>query len=150
MTADDQKPTEEEVPPRKALIVLVVDDEPGFRNLLQWELKSRGMQVETAENGAIGVQLAGKTKYDVIITDITMPEKDGLKLLDEVKKINPETEVIIATGFGAVETAVHAMKRGAFDFVLKPYDLEHLMARVRQAVECLSHCQKCGGRVHHE
>src|SRR5438477_11673624 len=93
---------------KKTLMVLVVDDEPGFRNLLQWELENRGMNVETAENGAEGVERASKTKFDVIITDITMPEMDGLKLLEQVKKIDPQTEVIVATGFSAVETAVHA------------------------------------------
>lgn len=143
------KPKEPKPILRKSLMVLVVDDEPGFRNLLEWELKNRGMNVELAENGAQGVQKAGETKFDVIITDITMPQMDGLKLLEEVKKNNPDTEVIVATGFGAVETAVHAMKKGAFDFVLKPYDLEHLMARVRSAVERLSKCSECG-RITHE
>ncbi len=144
-----ETPCESNSAPRKPLWILVVDDEPGFRNLLRWELESRGMKVETAENGTEGVEMAGKTKFYVVITDITMPKMDGLKLLEEIKKIQPETEVIVATGFGAVETAVHAMKQGAFDFVLKPYDLEHLMARVRQAVERLERCQKCG-RFNHE
>jgi DNA-binding NtrC family response regulator len=130
------------------VLVLVVDDEPGFRNLLQWELKSRGMDVEIAANGLEGVQRADEVTFDVIITDISMPEMDGLKLLEQVKKNHPQTEVIVATGFGAVETAVHAMKKGAFDFVLKPYDLEHLMLRVRQAVDRLSHCQNCGRSTH--
>jgi two-component system response regulator AtoC len=129
--------------------VLVVDDEAGFRNLLRWELNHLGIAVETAENGFQGVQMAGKAKFDVIITDITMPEMDGLKLLEEIKRIAPETEVIVSTGFGAVETAVYAMKNGAFDFVLKPYDLEHLMARVRQAMERRSRCRECG-RLNHD
>ncbi|OGR88984.1 MAG: hypothetical protein A2992_07105 [Elusimicrobia bacterium RIFCSPLOWO2_01_FULL_59_12] len=149
MNPENEIPDKNRPQPPKTLMVLVVDDEPGFRNLLKWELNNRGMSVETAENGAEGVQRAGETKFDVIITDITMPEMDGLKLLENIKKTNPQTEVIVATGFGAVETAVHAMKKGAFDFVLKPYDLEHLMARVRQAVERLSQCQQCG-RVTHE
>ena len=134
--------------PPKTLMVLVVDDEAGSRNLLQWELNHRGMIVETAANGAEGVRLAKKTKFDVIITDVTMPEMDGMKLLEEIKNSNPQTEVIVVTGFGAVETAVHAMKKGAFDFVLKPYDLEHLMARVRQAVERLEKCKACGRSAH--
>ena len=135
--------------PPKALRVLVVDDEAGFRDLWQWELNNRGITVDTATDGAEGVRMAAKTKYDVIITDITMPEMDGLKLLDEVNKTDSRTAIIIATGFGTVETAVHAMKRGAFDFVLKPYDLENLMTRVRQAVDRLSQCQQCG-RLNHE
>jgi two-component system response regulator AtoC len=132
----------------KTLNVLVVDDEKGFRNLLKWELESLGIHVDTAENGAEGLRKASEMVFDVIITDITMPEMDGLKLLEEIKKIAPETEVIIATGFGAVETAVHAMKHGAYDFVLKPYDLEYLKQKVRQAVDRLARCRECGRPTH--
>jgi len=132
----------------QTLKVLVVDDEPGFRNLLKWELESMGVLVDVAENGAEGLRKASKTAFDVIITDITMPEMDGLKLLDEIKKIAPDTEVIIATGFGAVETAVHAMKHGAYDFVLKPYDLDYLKRKVWQAVDRLARCRECGRTTH--
>lgn len=131
------------------LAVLVVDDEVGFRDLLRWELSSLGIHVETAENGFEGAKMAAKLKFDVIITDITMPEMDGLKLLQELKKIAPETAVIISTGFGAIETAVYAMKNGAFDFVLKPYDLDHLVTRVRQAMERRTRCRECG-RISHD
>jgi two-component system, NtrC family, response regulator GlrR len=141
-------PAAGEIASPRALMVLVVDDEPGFRRMLEWELSSRGMKVETAENGAEGVRMAEKQTFDVIITDITMPEMDGLKLLQEIKRSAPGTEVIVATGFGAVETAVFAMQKGAFDFVLKPYDLEHLMRRVKDAVDRLSRCESCG-RVNH-
>jgi DNA-binding NtrC family response regulator len=133
----------------RALKVLVVDDEPGFRNLLQWELESMDIEVETAGNGVEGAGKASRTFFDVVITDITVPEMDGLKLLDKIKKISPQTEVIVATGFGAVETAVYAMKNGAFDFILKPYDLALLKQRVRQAVDRLARCRECG-RVAHE
>jgi two-component system response regulator AtoC len=129
----------------KTLKVLVVDDEEGFRNLLRWELESLNIDVETAENGAEGVRKASATLFDVIITDITMPEMDGLKLLEKIKKIAPETEVIIATGFGAVETAVYAMKHGAYDFVLKPFDLDRLKQKVCEAVNRLARCRECGG-----
>jgi DNA-binding NtrC family response regulator len=142
-SADETPPEHGDPVPPKTLMVLVVDDEPGFRRMLEWELSSRGMKVETAENGAEGVRMAGEKTFDVIITDITMPEMDGLKLLQEIKRSAPETEVIVATGFGAVETAVFAMQKGAFDFVLKPYDLEHLMGRVKKAVERLSRCETC-------
>jgi DNA-binding NtrC family response regulator len=131
------------------LNVLVVDDEPGFRKMLEWELTSQGMNVETAEDGAQGVRMAGQKSYDVIISDVTMPEMDGLKLLQEIQKSAPQTAVIIATGFGAVETAVFAMQKGAFDFILKPYDLGHLLSCVKRAVERRSHCRSCG-RPNHE
>ncbi len=86
-----------------------------------------------------------KKKFDVVITDITMPQMDGIKLLEEVKKISPTTEVIVVTGFGAVETAVFAMRQGAFDFVIKPYDLDYLMACVKKAADGFK-CQSCGGK----
>jgi len=127
----------------------VVDDEPGIRQMLQWELSDHGMQVQTAENGAEGLRLAALNSYDIIISDITMPEMDGLKLLQEIQRTSPQTAVIISTGFGAVETAVFAMKKGAFDFILKPYDLNHLLSCVRKAVDKRSHpCQSCGRTPH--
>jgi DNA-binding NtrC family response regulator len=130
------------------LSVLVVDDEPGLRKMLEWELTHHGMTVETAENGAEGVQMASRKAFDVIISDVTMPEMDGLKLLQEIKRSAPQTAVIIATGFGAVETAVFAMQKGAFDFILKPYDLEHLLACVKKAVDQRSNCKSCGRATH--
>ncbi|MFA5975138.1 MAG: response regulator [Elusimicrobiota bacterium] len=136
--------------PTKPLMVLVVDDEPGFCQMLKWELTNQGMHVETAVDGTEGVQLVSQKKFDVVITDITMPRMDGLKLLQEIKSISPETEVIVATGFAAVETAVFAMQKGAFDFVLKPYNLEHLISRVKKAVERLSRCKTCGKFTHNE
>ena len=135
---------------KKVMTVLVVDDEPGFRHMLEWELTSQGMVVETAENGAEALKRASQKVYDVIISDITMPEMDGLKLLQEIKNTSPKTAVIIATGFGAVETAVFAMRKGAFDFILKPYDLGHLLDSVRKAVERRSHCRSCGRPNHEE
>jgi len=134
---------------KKMLTVLVVDDEPGFRKMLEWELSSEGMKVETAENGAQGLRMASQKTYDVIISDVTMPEMDGLKLLQEIQKSAPQTAVIIATGFGAVETAVFAMQKGASDFILKPYDLGHLLSCVKKVTERRSHCRSCG-RPNHE
>lgn len=140
----------ETTPEKPPLRVLIVDDEPGFRLLLKWELCNRGIQVETAENGDEGITLAGRGKFDVIITDVTMPKMDGLQLLEQIKRTAPQTEVIVATGFGAVETAVYAMQKGAFDFILKPYDLDHLVGRVKKAVEALSKCPACGRKAPHE
>jgi len=134
--------------PPKTLRVLVVDDEPGFQKMLEWELTTQGMIVEVASNGVEGLRLASQNTYDVIISDITMPEMDGLKLLQEIQRTAPQTAVIIATGFGAVETAVFAMKKGAFDFILKPYDLAHLLSSVNRAVERRSHCRSCGRPSH--
>ena len=128
----------------RPLSVLVVDDEAGFRGLLHMELSRLGMKVQTAENGAESLRLMGKSTFDVVITDITMPEMDGLRLLQEIKRISPRTEVIVVTGFGAVETAVFAMRQGAFDFVLKPYDLDYLMSCVKKAADGFASCRTCG------
>lgn len=133
----------------KPLSVLVVDDEPGIRQLLEWELTSQGMLVETAENGFEGARKVQDKSYDIVISDITMPEMDGLKLLQEIQKSTPQTTVIMATGFGAVETAVFAMKKGAFDFILKPYDLEYLLSCIKRATERRRLCRSCG-RLNHD
>lgn len=128
----------------KPMDVLVVDDEAGFRDLLKYELEDKGMMVETAENGLVGVQLAQKKHFGVVVTDITMPEMDGLKFLESIKKTSPDTEVIIVTGFGAVETAVYAMQQGASDFILKPYDMKFLLECINRVSQQTSHCRSCG------
>jgi DNA-binding NtrC family response regulator len=120
-------------PPQKRW-VLVVDDEGGFRDMLQWYLKEHDLHVEVAKDGAEAVARAAEGKYSLVITDLTMPRLDGLKLLEEIKKMMPETAVIVITGFGTVETAVQAMRKGAFDFILKPFDLEFLIKRIKQAL----------------
>jgi len=127
-----------------ALRVLVVDDEEGFRDLLRWELASAGMAVQTATSGDEGVDRLNESTFDVVVTDITMPKMDGLKLLQHVKETSPQTEVIVVTGFSAVETAVYAMRHGAYDFILKPYDMNDLMSRVKKAAEAYSRCRSCG------
>ena len=121
--------------------ILVVDDEEGFRSLLQWELGNRGMTVDVANNGAEAVKLIQEKHFDLVITDLTMPLLDGLMLLEAVKQTSPQTEVIMATGFGTVETAVHAMREGAFDFILKPYDFEHLVTRINKAISGSAQCR---------
>lgn len=114
--------------------ILVVDDEVGLREMLRWSLVEKGFEVEMASNGDEAAQLLGKGKFSLVLTDHAMPELDGLKLLQKVKKTFPEIPVIIMTGFGTVETAVHAMKEGAFDFILKPFDMDYLVRRLQEAL----------------
>src|SRR5262249_25724723 len=95
---------------------------------------------------AEGLKLAREKKFDVIISDVTMPQMDGIKMLESIKKDAPDTQIIITTGFGAVETAVYAMQKGAFNFLLKPYDLEYLLGCIRNAAD-ITHCQHCGGQI---
>jgi DNA-binding NtrC family response regulator len=124
--------------------VLVVDDEAGFRDLLKYELGDKGMAVETAENGATALRIAQKKHFDIIVTDITMPEMDGLKFMESIKKVLPDIEVIVVTGFGTVETAVYAMQHGASNFLLKPYDMKFLLNCIETACQQKAQCRTCG------
>jgi DNA-binding NtrC family response regulator len=115
--------------------VLVVDDEPGIRELLKWHFSSNGFDVEVAKNGAEAIEhLREEDKFALVITDLTMPKLDGLKLLEELKGRGSEVPIVIVTGFGTVETAVYAMKKGASDFILKPFNLDHLLSAVKQII----------------
>ncbi len=122
--------------------VLIVDDEPGFRDMLKWHLDGvEGIRVATAQYGEEALSFAVKGNVLLVITDLTMPRVNGLELLEKLKQKNPKTEVMILTGFGSVETAVHAMKRGAADFILKPFDLKTFMKNVQ---DVLARLQKQG------
>jgi DNA-binding NtrC family response regulator len=114
--------------------VLIVDDEPGLRALLEWELSDHGIEVKTARDGEEATQLVEQMPFDIVLTDLTMPKADGLVLLEHLKKTKPETPVIIATGFGTVETAVQAMQKGAYDFLLKPLDVPKLIALIQKVL----------------
>lgn len=115
--------------------ILVVDDELGMREMLAMELESRGYEVAAASHGNEALEMLQKEKFHLIISDILMPQKDGMALLEAVKKNDPSLEVIMMTGHGTVENAVKAMKMGAYDFVLKPFNLEELMVLVEKALE---------------
>jgi DNA-binding NtrC family response regulator len=123
--------------------ILVVDDEPGLRAMLEWELSDRGMDVEVAKDGQEAAEMAATRPYDIVVTDLTMPRADGLTLLEGLKKNKPGIHVIVATGFGTVEVAVHAMQRGALDFLLKPVDMEVLVARIKNISGSSASCCNC-------
>ncbi len=115
--------------------ILAVDDEKGLRDLLSYELGSRGYLVVTAADGFEAVEKVKQERFDLVISDIMMPRMDGVQALGEIKKIDPELEVIMATGFGTIETAVQAMKKGAYDFIQKPYGIEEMDAVIHRALE---------------
>lgn len=114
--------------------VLVVDDEPGYRDMLSWELSRRCFSVETAVDGTQGEVMAAGGAFALVISDLTMPRQDGLGLLRAIRRDSPRTAVILTTGFGTVETAVEAMRQGAFNFIIKPYDIDYLVAQVKAAM----------------
>ena len=114
--------------------ILVVDDETGFRDMLSWNLRGDGIEVDTAKDGLEAQRKLAEEGfgYALVLTDITMPGVDGLKLLHHIRGLAPSLPVILMTGFGTVEMAVEAMKDGATDFILKPFDVQGMIGRVRR------------------
>ncbi len=115
------------------LKILVIDDEKSIRNTLKDILGFEGYQVEMAENGIIGLELVKSTDFDIILCDIKMPEMDGLEVLEQIMQIKPESTVVMISGHGTIDTAVEAIKKGAFDFIEKPLDLNRLLITLRNA-----------------
>ena len=120
--------------------LLIIDDERGIRNTLREILADEGHEVEVAENGKQGLEMAQAKAYDLIFSDIKMPEMDGLELLSALKSGEEavETPVVMITGHGDVETAVQALKLGAYDFLLKPLDLNRILITTKNALESKS------------
>ena len=126
--------------------ILIIDDERGIRNALREILADEGHNVEVAENGINGLQMATKNAYDLIFSDIKMPEMDGIEVLSAIKSTgeyanqntpiaSAETPIVMITGHGDVETAVQALKLGAYDFLLKPLDLNRILITTKNALE---------------
>jgi DNA-binding NtrC family response regulator len=103
--------------------------------MLLQTLSAEGHEVNAAANGLEGIELSKKQRYDVVLTDLKMPDMDGISVLSAVKEENPDASVIVMTAYGTIETAVEAMKRGAFDFLTKPFDTDHLNVMINRAVE---------------
>ncbi len=115
--------------------VLVVDDERSIRNTLKDILEHEGYEVEVAENGTQAIQLAKEKAFDVVLCDIKMPQMDGIEVLVQLTELNPSLPVVMITGHGDVETAVEAIKKGAFDFLQKPLDLNRILVTIRNAMD---------------
>jgi len=115
--------------------VLVVDDEKFIRDIIADFLGMEGYIVRTAEDGSSAVNELERARYDMVISDLKMPRMGGLDLLKEVSKTHPDTLTVIMTGFGTVETAIDAMKRGAYDYILKPFKVEEVVHIVQRGLE---------------
>ncbi len=113
--------------------ILIVDDERAIRRALREILEFEDFQVDEAENGKEGLEKATSTTYDIIFCDIKMPMMDGMEVLDELIKAKVETPVIMISGHGNIDTAVQAIKKGAFDFIEKPLDLNRILVTIRNA-----------------
>ena len=126
--------------------LLIIDDERGIRNTLREILADEGHEVDVAENGKSGLEMAQAKAYDLIFSDIKMPEMDGMEVLKELSAIScqpsdfesAEAAVVMITGHGDVETAVQALKMGAYDFLLKPLDLNRILITTKNALESKS------------
>ena len=115
--------------------VLFVDDEPGSRESLTLLLENEGYQVDSAADGESAIRLLSSSIYDVVITDLFLPGVSGIDILKHVKEQLLPCNVILITGHATAETAVEAMKEGAFDYIIKPVDFEKLKGLVAKAVE---------------
>lgn len=118
--------------------ILIVDDEKAIRRTLKEILEYEKYTIEEAEDGEIGLQKIEKNEYDVVILDVKMPKKDGIEVLTEMQQKGIDTPVIVLSGHGNIETAVEAVKKGAFDFIPKPPDLNRLLITVRNAMDKVS------------
>jgi two-component system nitrogen regulation response regulator NtrX len=115
--------------------ILVIDDEKSIRITLKDILEHEGLEVDLASNGPEGIELFQKNVYDAVLCDIKMPEMDGLEVLTKIQDISRDIPVIMISGHGTIETAVEAIKKGAFDFIEKPPDLNRLLIIIRNAME---------------
>ncbi len=113
--------------------ILIIDDERAIRRALREILEFEDFEVEEAENGREGLEKAKADSYDIIFCDIKMPEMDGMEVLDGLLKAEVDSPVIMISGHGNIETAVQAIKKGAFDFIEKPLDLNRILVTIRNA-----------------
>ena len=118
--------------------ILIIDDERSIRNSLKEILADEGYDVDVAENGAQGCAMVEKEKYSVIFCDIKMPEMDGMEVLDRLTQMGVDSAVIMISGHGDIDTAVDCIKRGAFDFIQKPLDLNRILITIKNATEKVS------------
>ncbi|HTQ05079.1 MAG TPA: sigma-54 dependent transcriptional regulator [Polyangiaceae bacterium] len=115
--------------------ILVVDDQRNMRTTLALMLRSAGYEVDEAADGAQGKDLGAAGAYDVVITDLRMGDDDGIEVLRGIKEAQPNTEVIVMTAYGTIESAVEAMRVGAFDYIQKPFTEQELTVKVTKALE---------------
>lgn len=114
--------------------VLVVDDEKAIRDSLKMILEDEGYIAETAADGEEALQKVKELNFDIIISDIKMPKLDGMQLLDQVSKLSPDTFFIIMTAFASVNTAIDALRKGAFDYLIKPVEFDDLLIRIKRLI----------------
>jgi DNA-binding response OmpR family regulator len=126
--------------------VLLVDDEPDFLATLVKRLKKRKLEVFAASTGKEALDMLKGTLVDVVVLDVRMPDMDGIETLREIKKLRPEVEVIMLTGHASVEVAIQGMELGAFDYLMKPMDIDELLYKLQDAYKrkwCREEDEEC-------
>ncbi|MBI5376733.1 MAG: diguanylate cyclase [Candidatus Schekmanbacteria bacterium] len=115
--------------------ILVIDDEEIMRSMLNDVLCDEGYDVDVASNGFEGINKIKSKYYDLIITDIIMPELDGMEVLKKAKEISPQSDVLVMTGYASVETAVKSMRLGAADYIVKPFNIDQIQIVISRTIE---------------
>jgi DNA-binding NtrC family response regulator len=120
------------------LSILILDDEPIVSKRLKPSLQKKGYRVETYTDSLTALQRVRDQRFDIVITDLKMEGVDGMEFLTEVKKLWPETEVIVITGFATMDTAKESFQKGIFDFLAKPFKLSEINEVIERAKEKIS------------
>jgi len=128
-------PTESSQPPPDESRVLIVDDEKVIREILADFLTLEGFRVSTAQDGMAALEILDGNHFDMVISDLKMPNMGGLELLENIQNHHENVLTVIMTGFGTVETAIEAMKKGAYDYILKPFKVEEVVHIVHRGIE---------------
>ncbi|OGS26922.1 MAG: hypothetical protein A2297_00970 [Elusimicrobia bacterium RIFOXYB2_FULL_48_7] len=115
--------------------ILVIDDEKGIRDMLGYTLQQEGYGFISAENGREGLKKALENDIDLVITDIKMPDMEGTEVLEQVKRAKPDVEVIMATGYVTIETSIESLRKGAYDYISKPFNIDEMLMTVGKALE---------------
>ena len=114
--------------------ILIVDDETGPRESLKMIFKPH-YNVYTSDRGAQAIEILNQVRIDLVTLDLKMPEIPGIKVVEKVKQHDPDIEVIIITGFGSMETAIEGLRLGAFDYIIKPFQVDHIAVLVNRALQ---------------
>jgi DNA-binding NtrC family response regulator len=114
--------------------LLVIDDEEDIREMLEFVLSSDGFTVVTADGGLAALEIAEERRFDVAITDMKMPDMDGLETLAALKKLDATLEVIVVTGYASEQTAAECIKLGAYAYLRKPFEVADLLALIERAM----------------
>src|SRR6201986_2174870 len=115
--------------------ILIIDDEKAIRKTLSEILSFEGYKIDEASDGEEGLKTFKEKTFDVVLCDIKMPKLDGIEFLQKAGEINPDIPIIMISGHGNIETAVEAVKKGAYDYISKPPDLNRLLITIRNAMD---------------